>query len=129
MGQRILGPQLDHEAVGVDELRGDDVDGAFEIENDARGAVIDLGEANLLEAMITNLDGLGSVMGGSGRAEAIEVEVEARGVFDLIGGELIGALGLDGDAGDIAEGPETDGFDVRIDAGERLSLCQATEEC
>ena len=73
----VFGPQLENEAVRIDELRGDDVYWSFEIEDDTCGAGIDLGEANLFEAMIANLNGFGAMMRGSGRAETVQIEIKA----------------------------------------------------
>ena len=127
MRQRIFGTQLDHQAVGIDELRGNDIDGPFQIEDNARGSVIDLSDANLLETMIADHNGFGAAMGGGGRAETIEIVIKARRIFDLIGRDLICALRLDSDARDVAEGPEPDGFDMRIDGG-WLGVCETAGE-
>lgn len=122
-GGSIFGPQLNHQTIGIDELGRDDIDGTFEIEDDASGAVVDLGDANLLETMIADQDGFGAMMRGSRGAETVEVVVEARRIFDLIRCDLISTLRLDGDSRDVAEGPEADGFNVRIDSG-RLGVCE-----
>jgi hypothetical protein len=129
MRRRVFGPQLNHEAVGIDELRGDDIDGAFEIEDNTCGAMIDLGETNLLEAMIADLDGFGAVMRGRRWTQTVQVVVEARWILDLIRGELVGALRLDSNAGHVTEGPEADGFYVRTDGRLRLTMRQGAEDC
>lgn len=127
MRQRIFRPQLNHQAIWIDELRGDDIDRSFEIEDDASSAVIDFGDANLLETMVADQDGFGAVMRRSRRAEAVEIVIKARRVFDLIGRNLIRTLCLNRNPGDVAEGPEANGFDVRIHSG-RLGLCKAAGE-
>ena len=63
--------------------------------------------------MVADLERLNTAMSGGGRTQTVQIEVEARRAIHLIRGDLVTALSLNSDAGDIAEGPEANSFDVR----------------
>ena len=109
---RSFWADLDHQAIRIHELGGNDFYGTLEIEDDAGFARNDFGYANLLDPLVVHRYRLHSGMAWRRRVQTVQVEIDPRGIFDLIREELIVAGGFDGYSGDVAERPEADFMDA-----------------
>lgn len=99
----VLGTNLDNEAVRIDQLRRDHASWPLQVEDDPRDAGTHFGDANLPYAMIVDRDGLRTAMADAGRTHAGKIEVQTRGILNLIGFELIFAPGLDSNTSHVAK--------------------------
>ena len=103
---------FDHQAIRIHELRGTHLYRTFEIEDDAGFAGNHFGHANLFDPFVVHWYRLHAGMACGRRVQTVQVEIDARWIFDLVGGELVIAGGFDGDASDVAERPEADSMDA-----------------
>ncbi len=104
--------ELDHDAVGVGELRDRVVGPRFQIEHHADDAGLRERDANLLQQPVVDRNHLHPARAGLA-ADTGQVQEDAVGAVDPLDVVLRLGIGLDGDAGHFPEGPEADGRDLR----------------
>ena len=107
--RRATRSQLYHQTVGIHQLRRGEICRNFEVEHDSRDAARSR-LPNLPYQMIADCEGLHSLTARNGRTHARKVKKKTRRAIEMIGNQLVVSMCFDRDTSDVAEGPETNGF-------------------
>jgi hypothetical protein len=103
-------PDLDDQPVWVFQARRGDVGDATQIEHDARDILARLGDANLLDQLVTNREHR-HVFRSDHWVRSHEIEEDALRIAQVIAEDFKVPIGFDRDARHVRHGPEAHGRD------------------
>ena len=98
-------------------MRGSEFCRHFQVENHPADAWFCFRHPNLLDKAIAYAECLDTALRRDRRTQSAQVEEQARRRIQMVEGDFILAMRLNGNTRDVSEGPESNRFDMRIGRG------------